>query len=185
MSRRWALLALAFFFAPATFVGPLRHYVAAPRRAVGVAAKTVFLGMVKWQDGNSSDIYDVDAVDDLFVFLKMFLKHICIYSLYIHVKNAFPSGIGVLWLQLPLFCSTSWFLYTSLGVLWKQNRTKENTNNTPSVFWFKPRVPEDVRDGKTKGTSFSKIPTGLNSVGVIDFDPISHDDVFFWIGSGH
>ena len=55
----------------------------------------------------------------------------------------------------------------------------ENTNNTPSVFWFKPRVPEDVRDEKTKGTSFSKIPTGLNSAGVTDFDPISHDDVFF------
>eukprot|EP00434_Breviolum_minutum_P027233 symbB.v1.2.024084.t1/scaffold2256.1/size84244/1 len=86
MSRRWALLALAFFFAPATFVGPLRHYVAAPRRAVGVAAKTVtWLQEETWQEGpeNVLEWFGVASLQG--VFPKQLLED---------VKVAFTEGLS-------------------------------------------------------------------------------------------
>ena len=42
----------------------------------------------------SSGIYDVDAVDDLFVFLKMFLKHIYMY-MYIFIIYTCKECISI------------------------------------------------------------------------------------------
>jgi len=86
MARRWTLLALVFFFAPATFVGPWRHRVATPRRAVGAAAKTVtWLQEETWQEGpeNLLEWFGVASLQG--VFPKQLLED---------VKVAFTEGLS-------------------------------------------------------------------------------------------